>query len=395
MATSRLKITGGQVLTPMRLLCGHEIVLSEGRIASVAPRDPSTDPGYTIISAEGHTVIPGLIDLHVHGGGGHDFMDATREAFHGTAYMHAKHGATTLVPTSLASPKDALLSMVHAYHQAVGSPYEGANMPGLHLEGPYFSLAQAGAQDPSYITPPVQRDYDEIIKAGGGKILRWSSAPELEGGLAFGRLLRDLHILPAIGHSDAEDTVVAEAIENGYTHLTHLYSGMSTIVRKKSYRFPGVVESAYLYPELTVEIIADGCHLPASLLRLVYQSLGTRRVALITDALRGAGMPEGESILGSLKTGRPCIIEDGVAKLPDRSAFAGSVSTADRLVRNMVTLAGVPLMDAVKMMTTTPAAIMGFAKKGLLAPGYDADLVFLDDGLRAARTMVGGRFVCE
>ena len=168
---------------------------------------------------------------------------------------------------------------------------------------------------------------------------------------------------------------------------------MSTIVREKSYRFPGIVESGYLYPELTVEIIADGCHLPASLLRLVYQSMGTRRVALVTDALRGAGMPEGESIIGSLKEGRRCIVEDGVAKLPDRSAFAGSVATTDRLVRNMVQLAGAPLQDAVKMMSLTPARILGFQDRGMLAVGYRADIVCLDAGLHAVKTFVGGEVV--
>ena len=266
-------------------------------------------------------------------------------------------------------------------------------MPGLHLEGPYFSLAQAGAQAPDAITPPDPKRTARILAAAQGSILRWSSAPELPGSMEFAREVREKGILLSIGHSDAREAVVAEAIENGYTHLTHFYSGMSTIVREKSYRFPGIIESGYLYPELTVEIIADGCHLPASLLRLVYQSMGTQRVALVTDALRGAGMPEGESIIGSLKEGRQCIVEDGVAKLPDRSAFAGSVATTDRLVRNMVQLAGAPLRDAVKMMSLTPARIMGFRDRGMLAVGYRADITCLDAGLHAVKTFVGGEAV--
>ena len=320
-------------------------------------------------------------------------MDATVEAFHGAARMHALHGTTTLLPTSLASGDEALLDMIHAYQDAVRAPWVGAAMPGLHLEGPYFSLAQAGAQAPDAITPPDPKRTARILKAAQGSILRWSSAPELPGSMEFAREMRERGILLSIGHSDARESVVAEAIENGYTHLTHFYSGMSTIVREKSYRFPGIVESGYLYPELTVEIIADGCHLPASLLRLVYQSMGTRRVALVTDALRGAGMPEGESIIGSLKEGRRCIVEDGVAKLPDRSAFAGSVATTDRLVRNMVQLAGAPLQDAVKMMSLTPARILGFQDRGMLAAGYRADIVCLDAGLHAVKTFVGGEAV--
>ena len=387
------KLIGGTVLTPIRALAGAEIAVENGKIVSVGPRDAATDAGAEIFDVGGLWIAPGFIDMHVHGGGGYDFMDATVEAFHGAARMHALHGTTTLLPTSLASGDEALLDMIHAYQDAVHAPWVGAAMPGLHLEGPYFSLAQAGAQAPDAITPPDPERTARILKAAQGSILRWSSAPELPGSMEFAREMRKRGILLSIGHSDARESVVAEAIENGYTHLTHFYSGMSTIVREKSYRFPGIVESGYLYPELTVEIIADGCHLPASLLRLVYQSMGTRRVALVTDALRGAGMPEGESIIGSLKEGRRCIVEDGVAKLPDRSAFAGSVATTDRLVRNMVQLAGAPLQDAVKMMSLTPARILGFQDRGMLAAGYRADIVCLDAGLRAVKTFVGGEIV--
>lgn len=387
------KLIGGTVLTPIRALTGAEIAVENGKIVSVGPRDAATDAGAEIFDVGGLWIAPGFIDMHVHGGGGYDFMDATVEAFHGAARMHALHGTTTLLPTSLASGDEALLDMIHAYQDAVHAPWVGAAMPGLHLEGPYFSLAQAGAQAPDAITPPDPERTARILKAAQGSILRWSSAPELPGSMEFAREMRERGILLSIGHSDARESVVAEAIENGYTHLTHFYSGMSTIVREKSYRFPGIVESGYLYPELTVEIIADGCHLPASLLRLVYQSMGTRRVALVTDALRGAGMPEGESIIGSLKEGRRCIVEDGVAKLPDRSAFAGSVATTDRLVRNMVQLAGAPLQDAVKMMSLTPARILGFQDRGMLAAGYRADIVCLDAGLRAVKTFVGGEIV--
>ena len=387
------KLIGGTVLTPIRALAGAEIAVENGKIVSVGPRDAATDAGAEIFDVGGLWIAPGFIDMHVHGGGGYDFMDATVEAFHGAARMHALHGTTTLLPTSLASGDEALLDMIHAYQDAVHAPWVGAAMPGLHLEGPYFSLAQAGAQAPDAITPPDPERTARILKAAHGSILRWSSAPELPGSMEFAREMRERGILLSIGHSDARESVVAEAIENGYTHLTHFYSGMSTIVREKSYRFPGIVESGYLYPELTVEIIADGCHLPASLLRLVYQSMGTRRVALVTDALRGAGMPEGESIIGSLKEGRRCIVEDGVAKLPDRSAFAGSVATTDRLVRNMVQLAGAPLQDAVKMMSLTPARIMGFKDRGMLAAGYRADITCLDAGLHAVKTFVGGEAV--
>lgn len=227
-------------------------------------------------------------------------------------------------------------------------------------------------------------------------ILRWTIAPEIPGALELADFLRERGILPSMGHTDATYDQVKEALAHGFTHVTHLYSATSTIVRIKGYRYPGVLESAYLLDDLTVEIIADGCHLPAPLLQMVYRFIGPRRTALITDSMRGAGMPEGESILGSRKNGQRVLIEGGVALLPDRSAFAGSVATTDRLVRNMVELAGASLPDAVEMATETPARILGKSDTlGRVAPGRNADLVLFDDTVTVAMTMVGGRIVYQ
>jgi N-acetylglucosamine-6-phosphate deacetylase len=225
----------------------------------------------------------------------------------------------------------------------------GAEFIGMHLEGPYFAMNQRGAQDPRYIRTPDPAEYKALVPRYKS-ITRWSAAPELEGALAFGDYMRTHGVLPAIAHTDALYDDVLEAFEKGYRHVTHLYSCMNGVVRRNAFRYAGLIESAYLMEEMTVEIIADGIHLPPPLLKLVYKIKGPDKVALITDAMRAAGMPPGESILGSLTNGLKVIVEDGVAKLPDRSSFAGSVATADRLVRNMVTLADVPLCDAVRMM---------------------------------------------
>lgn len=389
---SKYTIAGGRVITPMRVIQDGMAVVEEGILTYVGPYDAGKTAG-EVLDAGGLYLSPGFIDLHTHGAGGHDFMDGTAEAFLGAARAHAAHGTTCLLPTSLSSSDEELYGMFETYRAALPQNTEGAWMPGLHLEGPFFSLAQSGAQDPKYITPPDPERYGKILGAGKGLIFRWSSAPELPGAMAFSRRLRQEGILSSIGHSDATDAVACEAIENGYSHLTHLYSGMSGLVRIHSYRYPGLIESAFLFDEFTAEIIADGCHLPASLLRHCYRTLGTNRLCLVTDSMRGAGMPDGESILGSLKNGQRCIIEDGVAKLPDRSAFAGSVATADRLVRNMRDLAGAPITDAVKMMTMTPARIMGFESKGVLAPGKDADLVLFDEKIQIQRTIRGGKTI--
>jgi N-acetylglucosamine-6-phosphate deacetylase len=261
----------------------------------------------------------------------------------------------------------------------------------MHLEGPYFAMNQRGAQDPRYIRDPDPEEYKAVI-AHSSSIRRWSAAPELKGAIEFGRYLRKHGILAAVAHTDAIYEEVMEAFDNGYTLATHLYSGMSGVTRRNAFRFAGVIESAFIIDEMDVEIIADGVHLPAPLLKLVYKIKGPDRTALITDSMRAAGMPPGKSILGNLKTGLHVIVEDDVAKLPDRTAFAGSVATADRLVRNMINLADVSLIDAVRMMTSTPARIAGVAeRKGTLTSGKDADIVIFDEKINIQTTIVGGR----
>ncbi|HCA33731.1 MAG TPA: N-acetylglucosamine-6-phosphate deacetylase, partial [Lachnospiraceae bacterium] len=270
---------------------------------------------------------------------------------------------------------------------------EGARFLGLHLEGPYVSPQQAGAQDPKYIRRPDPAEYKMLADACP-YIVRWTIAPEVEGALQMAEFLRGRGILPSIGHSNATYDQVKEAVKHGFTHVTHLYSGCSTITRKGGFRYPGVIESAYLIDELTVEIIADGCHLPAPLLQMVMRFIGPQRTCLITDASRGAGQPDGESILGSLENGQKVIIEDGVAKLPDRSAFAGSVATCDRLVRTMINMAHVSLPEAIDMMTARPAAIIGKEDvTGTLEKGRLADLIFFDESINILLTMVGGKII--
>jgi N-acetylglucosamine-6-phosphate deacetylase len=345
------------------------------------------------IDAQGKFIAPGFIDIHVHGGGGHDFMDGSETAFLRIAEMHARYGTTAMVPTTLTSEKENLLQILDCYELAHARNRAGAQFLGMHLEGPYFAMNQRGAQNPRYIRNPDPAEYKEIL-AHSSAIKRWSAAPELKGALEFGQYLRQHGVLAAVAHTDAIYEEVLEAFENGYSLITHLYSAMSGVTRRNAYRYAGVIESAYLIDAMPVEIIADGVHLPPPLLKLVYKIKGPDRIALITDAMRGAGMPPGNSILGSLDDGLPVIIEDGVAKLPDRSAFAGSVATANRLVYNMIALAGVPLPEAVKMMSATPAAIMGVAdKKGTLVKGMDADIVLFDAHINVETTIVQGRIV--
>ncbi len=398
MSIKKIKITNGRIITNNGILADRALVVEDGKISAITDGeglDDKDDRYDIIIDAGGMYISPGFIDIHVHGGGGFDFMDGSVESFLGVANTHARYGTTALVPTTLTAGKDELIGTLHAYAKANELNTNGAQFLGMHIEGPYFAMSQRGAQDARYIRDPDSAEYMEILEASND-IARWSVAPEREGAMEFGRVLRDRGILPSIAHTDALYQDVVEAFANGYTLVTHLYSAMTGVTRKNAFRYGGVVESAYVIDEMDVEIIADGRHLPAELLKLVYKVKGPDRTALITDAMRAAAMPPGDSILGSLHDGMRVLVEDGVAKLPDRTAFAGSVATFDRLVRTMVEMAEVPLVDAITMATRTPARIMGVDdRKGSIEVGKDADIVIFDDGINVQKTIVGGNLVFD
>lgn len=346
-----------------------------------------------IIDAGGMYVCAGFIDLHLHGGDGCDFMDGTPEAFRRIAAFHARHGTTSMCPTTLSGNIDELLRVFETYaaekKRASDAP-TGADFIGLHLEGPYFALSQKGAQDERYVHPLLREEYLRLLDACPD-IVRWSAAPELDEGWEFVHELKRRGILASAGHTDADCRTMLSAAREGYTHMTHFYSCMKSVERIHGIRVAGAVEAAYLDDAITVEVIADGMHLPHELLKLVYKEKGAGRTALITDAMRGAGLPEGaQTLLGSLENGTPAFIRDGVAWLPSGEAFAGSVATTDRLVRNML-LSGVPLADAVKMSSETPAKLIGCNRKGRLDIGLDADIVMFDENVEIVRTFVRGK----
>ncbi|MDP9041512.1 MAG: N-acetylglucosamine-6-phosphate deacetylase, partial [Bacteroidota bacterium] len=352
-------------------------------------------PEAVSLDAGGLFIAPGFIDIHVHGGGGHDFMDNTVEAFLEIAKIHARYGTTSMFPTTLSGLTEDIVNTLEIYERACPLNESGAQFMGIHLEGPYFSMNQRGAQDPRYIRDPDSAEYEYIVSKSKS-IRRWSAAPELKGAIPFARYLKSKGILVSLAHTDAIYEEVIEAFENGYTLATHLYSGMSGVTRRNAFRYAGVIESAFIIDEMNVEIIADGVHLPAPLLKLIFKIKGPDKIALITDSMRAAGMPAGESIIGNLHTGLRVIVEDGVSKLPDRTSFAGSVATADRLVRTMITMAGVSLPDAIRMITHTPASIMNISgHKGSLTAGKDADIVIFDENISVQTTMVKGNIIYQ
>jgi N-acetylglucosamine-6-phosphate deacetylase len=389
-----IKIHNGQLITPDRIIPDGSVLIRDGVITAVSDHDLDLPEAVTL-DAGGRYISPGFIDIHVHGGGGHDFMDNTVEAFLEIAKTHAGFGTTAMYPTTLSGSTEDIVKTLKTYDEAFPLNDSGAQFMGLHLEGPYFAMNQRGAQDPRWIRDPDPKEYEYILSRSNS-IKRWSAAPELEGAIPFARYLKLKGILASLAHTDAIYEEVIEAFENGYTLATHLYSGMSGVTRRNAYRYAGVVESAFIIDEMNVEIIADGVHLPAPLLKLIFKIKGRDKIALITDAMRAAGMPPGESVIGNLHTGLKVIVEDGVSKLPDRSSFAGSVATADRLVRTMIHMAGVPLTDAIRMITQTPASIMNISdQKGSLTVGKDADIVIFDENITIHTTMVKGKVIYQ
>ena len=388
----RTKIINGKIITPFHIIHGGCICIENGIILEVSENNIHF-PNAEIINAQENYISPGFIDLHTHGAGGSDFMDGTVEAYLQIAETHAQHGVTGLYPTTLASTNEELLKTFKIYNLAKTQNNNGAAFLGLHLEGPYFAMSQKGAQDAKYIHNPHPEEYNAILNATTD-IARWSAAPELEGSKDFAETLTQYNILPAIAHSDAVYEEVIEAFNWGFTHVTHLYSCTSGVCRRGCFRYAGIIEASYLIDDMTVEIIADGIHLPASLIQLIYKIKGPEKIALITDSMRAAGMPEGKSILGSLQNGQEVIVEDGVAKMPDRASFAGSVATADRLVRTMFGHAGISLFETIQMITSTPARIMGINNvKGSIEKGKDADLIIFNDDINIKMTIVNGRII--
>ena len=362
------------------------IYVDGGRIHAVTDEALPAD---SEIDARGRYVAPGFIDTHVHGAGGVDYMGSV-EDFKTASALHLAHGTTTILPTTMAASFEALKTAIDNFKAVAADAGRGnlPNMPGMHLEGPYFSPKQAGAQPPEFIYPPRPAEYMELIARAEGAIAKWSFAPELPGTVEFCDALTRNGILPSIAHTDATYEDVLRVFEHGARCLTHFYSSMSTITRRSGFRVPGVIEAGYLLDEMWVEVIGDGCHLPEPLLKMILKMKGDHRIMTVTDAIAEAFLPEGVELPGSGH-----VIEDGVSKMADRTCFAGSIASTDRIVRTMVKVAGCDLPTAVRMMTKNPASYLGLRTKGSLLAGYDADLVFFGDDIAVDTVMLGGRIV--
>lgn len=373
-----IKIKSNKIITPDGLFDGY-LYIEGDKIVEVSIIDKPSDVSYDMT---GSYVSPGFIELHSHGAGGHAFMNSTVDDVLGGVEYHLKHGTTSILPTISAATFPTMREAVKNIDLAKKSGRAKAHILGAHLEGPYLSAKQCGAQCPTFITPPNECDYKALIKEYPDTVKRWTYAPENDDG-SFCRYLTEHGVIASAGHTDAKYQDMLRAVDSGCRLITHFYSCTSTVTRDHGFRSLGVIESGYLLDELTLEIIADGKHLPLELIQLILKIKGKDKVLLCTDSLEIAGTDIKEGVM----SGTEFIVEDGICKLRDRSAFAGSVATADRLIVTMVD-SGVSVVDAVYMMTEVPARLMGL-NKGRLANGYDADIIVLDNNLEITDVFVG------
>ncbi|HBK29405.1 MAG TPA: N-acetylglucosamine-6-phosphate deacetylase [Parabacteroides sp.] len=365
------QIINGRILTPNGWLKGGSVLISDGKILEVTNSDLAVI-GAKLIDARDMYVLPGFVAMHVHGGGGHNFKEGTPEAFDLAVQAHLRHGATTIFPTLTAASKTEIKQAVTVCESMMAekNPIVG----GLHLEGPYLNPAMSSSLFGGSIKPIDEAEYKGILEETHC-IKRWDISPELDGAIPFARYVKSKGIMLAVTHTEAGFELIKNAFEAGFTHAAHFYNAMPGFHKHREYKYEGTVESVYLMDDMTVEVIADGAHLPATILKLVYKLKGVEKTCLVTDAIAYAACE-------NPKVDPRYVIEDGVCKLADHSSLAGSLATMDDLVRIMVQKADIPLADAVRMASETPARLIGVEKhKGSLKKGKDADILIMDRNL--------------
>lgn len=380
------QIVNGRILTPKGWLEGGSVIIDGNKIKAISNIDLHI-VNAEIIDAKGCYVVPGGIDMHVHGGGGHDFIEGSEDAFHAAVDTHLKHGTTTIYPTLSASTTQIMEEACQSCEKLMTE--KDSPVLGLHIEGSYLNPKQAGAQNPELIKTPDAKEY-ELLLERYKCIKRWDVAPELPGSVEFITACRKHGVLTALTCTRATYENVLSAHDAGLTHAAHFYNAMPVVYKEHEFKVPGTVESVYALQDMTVEVIADGIHVPPIMLRVVYQIKGVEKTALITDSLAYADST------GSVVSEPRVILEDGVCKVADHSALAGSIATMDCLIRTCAQKANIPLIDVFRMASETPAKIMGiFDRKGSLEDGKDADIIMFDKDLNLKYVMQMGNKVTD
>ena len=386
---SKLLITNGNIITPSKILKDHSIIIENNRIVGIMPSNTTIDECQSI-SADGLYVSPGFIDLHVHGGNGSDFMDATAEYIRKIIRYHTQGGTTGLLATTASESHLNIMDAIQTLDQI--HPITGAKLLGIHIEGPYFNYNKKGCHLASAIRDPEPEDYLPMLEATD-LIRVMTLAPEINGANQLIAELSHRGIVASCGHTNASYNQIQKACELGLQHSTHLYCAMSGIIKNGPQREGGVIESTLLMDQLTTEVIADGKHLPPELLKLAVKCKGPNQLAVVTDAQRGAGMPDGIYAFGS-KNGTKSIVKNGVATTPDNTGYASSTIQMNQTVRVMRDLADVPLVEATKMASLVPARIIGVDDQlGSLEVGNVADLVLFDNNINVHKVIINGKLI--
>ena len=380
-----IQIINGSIFTPQGWIENGSVLIKDNKILEVTNCDLAVE-GAELVDAKGQFVIPGYVCLHAHGGGGHDFTECTEEAYRKIVETHMKHGATSIFPTMSSSTFEDIRKGASVCEKLMGE--ENSPVLGLHLEGPYLTPKRASHEFGDKLCEPNPEDYKSLVESTHC-IKRWDASPEVPGSLDFARYLKSKGILASITHTEAEYKEVKEAFEAGFTHTAHFYNGMPGFHKCREYKYEGTVESVYLVDDMTIELIADGRHLPNTILNLAYKVKGVEKTCLVTAALAYAGAD-------TTKTNHPnIIIDDGVCKSADHENLVGSIATMDVLVKNMVK-AGVQLEHVLRMASETPARLMNvYDRKGSLEKGKDADVLIIDENQNVRAIWAMGKLVAN
>lgn len=388
-------IKNGKVITSQGVIENGSILIEGSKIKAVGKAGDIAFPeAGRVIDATGKWVLPGFIDLHCHGGKGCDTMDGNLSDIETIAQYHAGGGTTAFLPTTASSSLEAILRALEAIREARHVEVNGAMVIGAHLEGPFFAYPKRGCHLPIYVRNPRPVEYNRMLEYADD-VVSMTLAPELDGAEDLIKALVDNDIVVSIGHSDATYSQVLRAVKLGASHVTHIYCAMSTIVKNGPARTTGIVESTLLLDELTTEVIADGKHLPPELIKIAIKAKGLDKVCVVTDAMRGAGMPPGVYTFGP-KDGQEAVVQDGMAIMPDRTGYASSVVRMNDLIKVLIRQVGLSLADAIKMASMIPAKIIGMDERmGSLTTGKDANIIIADDNIDIYATIVKGKIVFQ
>lgn len=398
MSIRSYKLSNARIATDSSIIFGSLLIKDEKIDRIITGFDTNnicqSDEKITDISVNNHLLIPGFIDIHCHGGHGSSFMDCSIDDFNNILSFYLKSGTTTIFPTSMSCSNELLTDFLDNYDIYLKNNYlYGYMLRGVHLEGPYLSVKNAGAQEKKFCTTPDIEFVKRIIQKYPF-IKRWTIAPEMDINYDLAHYLCENNVLVSAGHTSLLYDEMCEAFNNGYHHMTHLYSGMNSLVYVNGLRKAGAVESALLDNNVSVEIICDGIHLPYPFINIVYQMKGSDNIAIVSDAMRATGTNCKSSILGNRHSGIPVIIDHGVAKLPNCSSLAGSVTSLLEMFQKMIRNTRIPLLEIIKMFTYTPAKIMNIHNSiGMIAPGFIADLIELDDDYNLIAVVKNGEYI--